>query len=127
MVTLGLLGTGGFVISLFVSAPDPGVTLENYRRLRVGMTEAQANAILGGPAEKFPIPLMGEELRPTIYKLWHKDGLYVILRFAVPEADGGLLMGYLWQDAGNEDFTTLQESLSEGDSWIDRVRRLLPW
>ena len=46
-VTL-LYGVGLFVIASM--PPEPGVTRSNYYRLRVGMSKAEAVAILGGPS-----------------------------------------------------------------------------
>jgi hypothetical protein len=45
-----LLGAAGVVLAWFAT-PTPGVTLENYQRLRHGMTEREVQDVLGGPGE----------------------------------------------------------------------------
>jgi hypothetical protein len=58
-----LLGVGivlvalGLAITDWVLSLQPGVTEANFKRIRVGMTEAEVQAILGGvPQEKLPYP-----------------------------------------------------------------------
>src|SRR5262245_31950831 len=52
--------------------PPPGITAENFRRLRAGMTEKQVEAILGSPGERwffnmtFGRRYSGEECQVTI-------------------------------------------------------------
>jgi hypothetical protein len=41
------LGVGGFFALEHAMSPDPGVTLDNYDRLRAGMTLKQCEALLG--------------------------------------------------------------------------------
>src|SRR5262245_55713008 len=53
-----LLGVGiylitmGFLVTVAILGPTPGVTEGNLRRIREGMTMQQVEAILGGPGER---------------------------------------------------------------------------
>src|SRR5437868_2415316 len=47
-----LLVAGAFVVTDAALAPTPGVTGENCDRIRKGMTLANVEAILGGPASQ---------------------------------------------------------------------------
>src|SRR5690349_13126704 len=88
-----LLGAGalaclGLAVGLFVwlTYPRPRVTPENFRRLRLGMTRPQVEAILGQPAG---VP------GPMAYSVvWEGRQVRVTLDF-FPDGDGPLTMGDL--------------------------------
>ncbi len=47
---LALLGVAGVGLLDWITSPAPGVTWENFRRLREGMTLEHAETLLGKPA-----------------------------------------------------------------------------
>jgi hypothetical protein len=108
---LALLGlAGGLVVCL--TYPRPGVTRANFYRLRAGITEQEAEAILGRPGA-----VDGESYR-CCSKAWKEGDLFVILEFL----DGHLRRGEM------EDGDTGQETVPRAsNSLLDRLRRLLPW
>jgi hypothetical protein len=62
------------VVMLLKPLPSPGVTPENFKRLRVGMTEREAVAILGRPADSCFVSRNG-----TWYWGWSGDECSVSL------------------------------------------------
>jgi hypothetical protein len=99
-----------------------GVTRENFLRLREGVSEEEAAAVLGPPAMR-----VGNDLDALLE--WRGDGCYVRLQFRFvmrhtdwssprPEA----VSGY-YQDALGP-FLSLGE---QPQSFIDRLRYWLPW
>jgi hypothetical protein len=105
---LGL--AGGLVV--WLTHPQPGVTRANFYRLRVGMTEQEAEAILGRPET-----VDGESYR-CCNKGWKEGDLFILLEFL----DGHLRRGEM--EAGD----TWQETVpGEGNGLFDRLRRLLGW
>jgi hypothetical protein len=50
---LAFLGMAGFVLLIWLTTPTPGVTWENYRRLRRGMSIGDVQALLGEPNQTF--------------------------------------------------------------------------
>jgi hypothetical protein len=44
---VALLGVAGFHLLIWLTISTPGVSLENFRRLRHGMSERDAEALLG--------------------------------------------------------------------------------
>jgi hypothetical protein len=110
---LWLAGAG---LLLWPKPPAPGVTMENFRRLRVGMTQPQAEAVLGGPGLELPWP----SRRAGTVKAWGRpfEGFAIYLEFGA----GGRVT---WADAGMPGEPG--EPLGDGDGLLDRLRLLLPW
>jgi hypothetical protein len=115
---LGLVALAGLAAFVRFTAPTPGVTVENYRRLRIGMTAQQVEAILGeGPTSQQPTAARGrwqkywkgKEL--TIYLLFERDG--IVLRGNAGPADRDPFFG--------------EVEVRESDSFIDRLHRWLGW
>jgi hypothetical protein len=114
------------VAGLFVwlQVPRPGMTKANYERIRLGMTLAEVEGILGGPAgdysrrctaERFPALVGGDggdvvNLPDGTWKCWRSD-----------EGEVGVLLTpdehVAWKEA--------QEYVPA--PFLDRLRRLLPW
>jgi hypothetical protein len=58
----------------------PGVTVENFRRLHGGMTEAEIEAILGEPGKS------GPDVKLTRLTTWEKNGIRIQLVFPAESA-----------------------------------------
>ncbi len=54
-----LLGVAGFFLFLWLTNPTPGVTWDNFRRLRKGMSERNVEAFLGEPQSLLVDPRHG--------------------------------------------------------------------
>jgi hypothetical protein len=120
-----LLGIGvaavlgaGLLVASAPSLPATGVTLENYHRLRAGMTRREVKSILGEPSRlAVACPSMGE-LPPIKGVLWKVND------FQANEVEIVLLFdrtGRLEWGRGN------LQPLQAADGLLDRLRRLLPW
>jgi hypothetical protein len=108
---LGLLGLVGLFLVGSLLAPGPGVTRENFLRLRAGMRLAEVEATLGGRGS----PIDGHG--PEWSCVWQRETTEIVLRF-----DGqrrlvdGVAIGEGWT-----------ESFPSNEGFLDRLRRLLPW
>jgi hypothetical protein len=110
-VLLGL-GLVALVVWLFVP-PKPGVTAENFHRLRRGMSEQEVEAILGKPGEATVSFTFG----PDTY--WAGEHSQVDVWFI----DGRVYRARLLYKGDGQ-----TEYLSDlSPSFWDRVRRSLPW
>jgi hypothetical protein len=92
--------------------PAPGVTLENFRRLHVGMTEAQVEAILG-----------------TSHDKWRGDGGWVWV-YEGADRRVGVEIGFSGGEAiGGVYGTDVRhfEPLREKRTFLGWVRSWLPW
>src|SRR5579864_6841898 len=99
LLVLGLaglpVGAAGLAVALVALRPEPGVTPENFRRLRIGMSEKEAEAILGGPGARQIYGVM----RPT--KTWTGDGCVIWLAFNSSDRDSVIGRGDLESDDGS--------------------------
>ena len=118
-VALGMLGLAAFALSLWLTTPSPGVTLENFRRIHVGMSQERAEAMLGRPAEGVwdGIP----SLCPPTH-VWVEGELYVYLDIC---EDGQVVGGVAFAGAG--DGAKQEVPLSVSENWLDCLRRWLRW
>jgi hypothetical protein len=116
-----LMLVGGITFLLFRPAPtfDPGPTRENFRRLAVGMTEAEVEAILG-PGEPYPISLQGH-----YQKGWRRGEFFILANFR-QDQDGGRLKAAAIYRPVDEDHDDILDSVPPR-SIAERLRRLLPW
>ena len=84
-----LLGATGIASAVWLTTPPSGITEENAHRLRMGMTEAQVDAIFGSPGV-----LINEYEEPKCYeKRWAADDLEIVVTFDATDQrmDGGTL------------------------------------
>jgi hypothetical protein len=102
-----LLATLGFVSFVCLTTPPPGVTLENFRRLREGMSKQEVASILGAPEK---------ELYSRNTQIWEAETLTVFLRF---ESEGALSEGLAMEDQAY--------GLTKDEGILDRIRRMLRW
>jgi hypothetical protein len=115
-----LLVVAGFALLLWLTTPTPGVTLENFRRLRVGMSAKDVEALLGQPQEVSALQSI-----PGISRCWRRDGEVVIrLTFTI------------WQKLTGGEATPQGELAnhvppafvpSPDETFLDRIRSWLPW
>jgi hypothetical protein len=108
-----LLGVAGLALFLWLMTPTPGVTWENFRRLRVGMSAREAKALLGEGYEELKRP-------NTTDRFWWGEDVVISLSFDVDR---------LWAGhAFPPDFITRHvEYIRPHESFLDRIRRLLHW
>lgn len=92
VVLASLIGVGIYLLL----PPKPGVTLENFRRLHVGMTRSEVESILGTPDEQESTKLVPK------YIHWSSNGFFAEILFENPvrvlgEGDGEPLasLGFL--------------------------------
>jgi hypothetical protein len=91
MVTIALGATLCSVplLGLFFPGPPPGVTLDNFRRLRQGMTEQEVEAHLGGPGKRVgtgpaAFDLQWESKQLTVFVTLHPGSGTVLDAWAYP-------------------------------------------
>jgi hypothetical protein len=106
----------GFVVVTILIPPTPGVTEGNYYRLRSGMTEHEANKIMGSPGK-----LASAGVDGRFMKIWEGDGFLISAAFAAPP-DAGLTHATFSPHVGGA-FT-----LSDDEKgFFGRMRRMFAW
>jgi hypothetical protein len=96
VTALALLGVAGFFLFLWATstAPVSGVTLENFRRLRVGMSSSEVEGLLGKPQKTLKRDWENWDwtIWPTkevaIYLLFDRDLLLWFGKASRPGQDG---------------------------------------
>src|SRR5262249_29487410 len=82
-----LLAVAGFAFVHWLTTPPPGVTLENFRRLRQGMTISEVEALLGEPYQRnsrgaFNTFLLFSRAGESIYSpRWKGEEIVILLSF----------------------------------------------
>ncbi len=118
-VAVALLGWGGFFLFLWLTSPTPGVTWDNFHRLRVDMSARDVEALLGKPNETFQA-----QANWTV-KVWRK-GVIIQLSFAGDRLDsGGCASPTHLHEWGKVEVSGQVEPLHKGESFLDRIRRWL--
>jgi hypothetical protein len=118
--SLALLGLAAGPV-VWLACPRPAVTPENFRRLRLGMTRPQVERILGQPRGAGAVDCS---------LVWEGEGVRVTLDFAEPGGGGTLVTGDLtFLRSGAREAVRLPAHLGGEDeeTFLDRLRRLLPW
>lgn len=112
-----LLGMAGFVLLLWLTsqAPAPGITWDNFRRLRMGMSVGDVEALLGEPHE---IDDLGDGY---VVKWWRSQEVTIGLGF---NANQRLHLGTA-DPTGVSPICA--ESLHPPESVLDRLRQWLHW
>ena len=114
---VALLGAAGFALAVWLTRPAPGVSWENYRSLRAGMSTRDAEMLLGQPQEVFEWP----EGWTTRY--WRSEEIVMSLVF---DAGPRLTYGKACSP-GREHGPDPAEDLPTDQSLLDRIRRWLHW
>jgi hypothetical protein len=112
---VALLGVAGFTLFLWLTTPSPGVTWENYRRLRIGMSAGYVEALLGEPR------VVNKWGDGTTSKIWWNEEVRIWLSF---DADG-LTFGVAFTPELGEYPSFVY--LHTDQDFLDRIRRLLHW
>jgi hypothetical protein len=129
---LTLLGMAGFTLFLWLTTPPPGVTRENFRRLRVGMSLPAVEALLGGPKTFSDYPRVSVRenppgaFRPEVILTYLGTKEYWVagdgLTIEVDFDKGGRVDGGRACAAGMPD-----ETIPQGFRPLARLRQLLGW
>jgi hypothetical protein len=108
MLALGLLACFG-VVALVAAPrrqpPQPRVNPENFRRLSLGMSAQQVEAVLGRP----PDP----DYAPSHHRVWRGERCRVLILF-----DETWAVEELWPE---------EDTGTEQPPFWDQLRHLLPW
>lgn len=97
---------------LWPTRPNSGVTGENFRHLRVGMSARYVDALLGKPNKTY-------ESAISRRRVWWSDEIEIILDFNVDR----LAKGKAFFLSGCQEYTGQVEHIHP--SFLDRIRRLL--
>jgi hypothetical protein len=106
----------GSVLLFRYLSPGPGVTLENFKRIRKGMTERDVEAILGTAGEK-------AYMWHTPCRIWQgkREKVGVVILFS----EDGLVQSGLMAEPRPDDGQDVYNVSDEAETFWDRLRRLL--
>jgi hypothetical protein len=113
-----LLGVAGLLLLPRMLAPKPGVTLENFRRIRRGMTLAEVEAAFGRPADE----RVDSAEQHTCLE-WAEGQYCVTIVFE----DGLVEWGMLQDSAYPITDDRTRSILGENKGILNRLCRLLPF
>ncbi len=130
VVAVALLSVAGFVLYLWLTRPVPGVaSWENYRRLRMGMSSSEVEALIGKPHKT--LKWEGDFLGRCTKGVWRTKEIAL---FLIIDFDRGVIHGIAsrpGQDGGADcplDYVHFpSEESFVIDSFPDRIRRWLHW
>jgi hypothetical protein len=126
VLALVMTALGAF---LWFATPTPGVTRDNFRRLKLGMTEPEAERLLGGPGEVNPVPFSYVGTRELE---WTGNGVTIRLRFRQycrifdlerPDGQMALYQGLLMRPDSDE----WEPVEASHDDLLTRLRDWLGW
>jgi hypothetical protein len=100
-----------FSLAIIALRPKPGVTRENFDRLRTGMSEQEVESILGCPGEFFGCMTF------CTYKSWDGQDCWIVVRFSQ-------LIGVGAEEGSCSTPDGIQVAMREA-TWIDRECRWL--
>jgi hypothetical protein len=113
---VALLGVAGFVLFVWLTTPTPGVTWENFRRLRVGMSLEDVEQMLGRQEQSM------EWGFGAATRYWWGEDVVVDLTF---DTDQRLLNGTA--SPRGSTLTEWEQLPGTDGNFLDRVRRWLHW
>jgi hypothetical protein len=121
---LSVGAVAGFALFLWLMSPTPGITWDNFRRLRVGMSVRDVEALLREP---FRMP----EHTDYSFISWRGDGTYclwdgkevvICLVFGADRLECG------WAEpTGQQDYPGRFERIRPDETFLDRIRKWPPW
>ena len=116
---VALLGMAGVALLLWLTRPTPGVTWENFRCLREGMSVRDVEALLGKPDRVLEGPA-------RTHRFWQGEEVVISLTWDAGDADR-LWVGFA-EPPGQEwnPNTNHFERIRPYETFFDRIRRLLP-
>jgi hypothetical protein len=121
--TVALLGTAGFALFLWLTSPTPGASLDNFRRLRKGVSETYVETVLGKPEQaggEFSNTFTARAGTYTGTLQWRNGNLFIAIQFKVGRAWDG------YTTLINPSTAVQAEPLrSDDETFLDRVRRWL--
>jgi hypothetical protein len=142
LVGAGVLALLGAVAGLWVAtsfpSPGPGITEENYGRIREGMSREDVEAILGGPPGIYgeDIDWLYERARWAFNEaLRPRRALPRGVRLAKPDAPfpgeiwvkGPVAVGIIFDVRNRAVWADLYSDQKHEPGTCDRLRGLLPW
>lgn len=116
---VALLGLAGFLL-LWLTSPTPGVTWENFRRLRKGMPTRHVEALLGEPS----LP----DVKQGIWtlRLWKGEEVAMSLSFESGALHhGSAFPAQFLGQAVIKGFVHVEQVPPVEETFLDRIRRLL--
>ena len=106
VLAFALLGVAGFTFLLWLTTPAPGVSLENFRGLRLGMSKRKWKSYSADRAScDLSLPDAGGRTKCAIYLYFDADGLKDGEAHSYPGC----------------------EHIRRLETFIDRIRRWLHW
>ena len=115
-----LLGVAGFALVLWLISPTPRVSMENFRRLRKGMSERYVEALLGKPYKVTEWAFEGSTRR-----LWRSQEVVIELVLVADRVESGAAFPPAFTGEGFN--IGPLENISTEASLLDRIRRWLDW
>jgi hypothetical protein len=100
--------------------PRPGVTRENFQRIRKGMPLGKVEALMGGKGHDVRIGIRS----PPIGKLWKGERFIVLVYIHNGAVDGGYLQDLAYARNDERGITDMAEEDEGAGRWL---RRLRPW
>ena len=116
MSAVALLGMAGFALNLWLTTPTPGVSMENFRRLQIGMPASAVYALLGDPYK-----VSEGDFEGATERLWGGQEVEIILVFKRDRLFGGVASPPGQHAVGHVERVPMDET------FLDRIRRLLHW
>jgi hypothetical protein len=122
---LAVLAFAGVLLAPRLLAPEPGVTAENFQRIRKGMTLEEVEAILGQPGSwgNQPPSRFGADDGP-VRKVWsNRRDTVIILAVPIQVGDG---RRRVWSGTLLNIHDHTSAELTDPD-WFGRLRDWLGW
>jgi hypothetical protein len=117
LAAMVLLGVGGVVLFLWLTTPAPGVTWDNFRRLRAGMSSKKVASLLGERGD------VTHQFDGTLQRVWHSEEVTIYLNF---DPTDQLLTGTAIP-RGMMASHYPREEVPTDEGFLDHMRQLLPW
>lgn len=124
LVLLLVAGFAEWLLWPTTPAPTPGVTWENFHRLRQGMSARDVEALLGEPYRQSKAR-WDSNPRVREVRRWRGDNFFIII--LAFDAGQRLEEGIAGREEGPRDSDPAFVPVPPPESPLDRIRRLLHW